>query len=63
MMGRREDGQGQFFYSFDLVGQGQDLAIRYGELADSTLRVKRLGNNRRIVCASPAYLRNKAISR
>jgi DNA-binding transcriptional LysR family regulator len=40
----------------DLVGQGQDLAIRYGELADSTLRVKRLVENRRIVCASPAYL-------
>jgi DNA-binding transcriptional LysR family regulator len=40
----------------DLVGQGQDLAIRYGELADSTLRVRRLGNNRRVVCASPAYL-------
>jgi DNA-binding transcriptional LysR family regulator len=38
----------------DLVGQGQDLAIRYGELADSTLRVKRLGENRRIECASPA---------
>src|SRR5712675_1296180 len=43
----------------DLVGQGQDLAIRYGELADSTLRVKRLGENRRVVCASPAYLKNK----
>src|SRR6266478_5480444 len=43
----------------DLVGQGQDFAIRYGELADSTLRVKRLAENRRIVCASPAYLRNK----
>jgi DNA-binding transcriptional LysR family regulator len=41
----------------DLVGQGQDLAIRYGELADSTLRVKRLGDNRRVVCASPEYLR------
>src|SRR5258708_26789114 len=45
----------------DLVGQGQDLAIRYGELADSTLRVKRLGNNRRVVCASPAYLRDKGL--
>src|SRR5882757_3547675 len=43
----------------DLVGQGQDLAIRYGELADSTMRVKRLGKNRRVVCASPEYLRNK----
>ena len=45
----------------DLVGQGQDLAIRYGELADSTLRVKRLGNNGRVVCASPAYLREKGL--
>jgi DNA-binding transcriptional LysR family regulator len=43
----------------DLVGQGQDLAIRYGELADSTLRVKRLGRNRRIVCAAPAYLHSR----
>jgi len=43
----------------DLVGQGQDFAIRYGELADSTLRVKRLADNRRVVCASPAYLRDK----
>jgi DNA-binding transcriptional LysR family regulator len=43
----------------DLVGQGQDLAIRYGELADSTLRVKRLAENRRIVCASPAYLETR----
>jgi DNA-binding transcriptional LysR family regulator len=43
----------------DLVGQGQDFAIRYGELADSTLRVKRLAENRRIVCASPAYLKTR----
>ena len=45
----------------DLVGQGEDLAIRYGELADSTLRVKRLGENRRVVCASPPYLKNKGL--
>ena len=45
----------------DLVGQGQDLAIRYGELADSSLRLKRLGENRRVVCASPAYLKNKGL--
>jgi DNA-binding transcriptional LysR family regulator len=42
----------------DLVGQGQDFAIRYGALADSNLRVKRLGENRGAVCASPAYLKN-----
>ena len=45
----------------NLVGQGQDLAIRYGELADSTLRVKRLVENRRIVCASPTYLRTRGV--
>jgi DNA-binding transcriptional LysR family regulator len=45
----------------DLVGQGQDLAVRYGELADSTLRVRRLGQNRRIVCASPTYLRDNGL--
>jgi DNA-binding transcriptional LysR family regulator len=45
----------------DLVGQGQDFAIRYGELADSTLRVKRLVANRRIVCASPAYLETRGV--
>src|SRR6266478_6825219 len=45
----------------DLIGQGQDLAIRYGELADSTLRVKRLAENRRIVCASPAYLETRGV--
>jgi DNA-binding transcriptional LysR family regulator len=47
----------------DLVGQGQDLAVRYGELADSTLRVRRLGKNRRVVCASPAYLRSRGSPR
>lgn len=40
----------------DLVGQGMDFAIRHGVLADSSLRAKPLGDNRRIVCASPAYL-------
>jgi DNA-binding transcriptional LysR family regulator len=40
----------------DLVGQGLDLAVRYGDLKDSSLHAVRLGDNRRIVCASPAYL-------
>jgi DNA-binding transcriptional LysR family regulator len=45
----------------DLVGQGQDFAIRYGELADSTLRVRRLMENRRILCAAPAYLSRRGV--
>ncbi|WP_349359409.1 LysR substrate-binding domain-containing protein [Stappia sp.] len=40
----------------DLVGQGMDFAVRHGLLADSTLRAKSLGENRRIVCAAPSYL-------
>lgn len=40
----------------DLVSQGLDFAIRYGVLADSTLRVKPIAENRRVVCASPMYL-------
>ena len=40
----------------DLVGQGMDFAVRHGVLADSTLRARSLGENRRIVCASLSYL-------
>lgn len=40
----------------DLVGQGFDLAIRHGVLADSSLKTRSLGPNRRLVCAAPAYL-------
>lgn len=41
----------------DLVAQGIDFGVRYGVLADSSLRARSLGENRRLVCASPAYLR------
>lgn len=41
----------------DLVKQGMDFAVRYGTLADSSLRAKPIGNNRRVVCASPQYLK------
>lgn len=40
----------------DLVSHGIDLALRYGDLADSSLRTIVLGDNNRIVCAAPAYL-------
>lgn len=40
----------------DLVAQGIDLALRHGTLSDSTLRSKSLGDNQRIICASPDYL-------
>jgi DNA-binding transcriptional LysR family regulator len=40
----------------DLVEDGIDLAIRVGQLADSSLIAKRLGSARMIICGSPAYL-------
>ena len=40
----------------DLLEEGLDLAIRIGELPDSSLIAVPLGHTPRIVCASPAYL-------
>src|SRR5215813_12661132 len=40
-----------------LVEDGVDLSVRIGELADSTLVARQLGEMRRIVVASPAYLK------
>ena len=39
----------------DLVEEGFDLAIRFGELPDSTMKARRLANLRRVVFASPRY--------
>jgi DNA-binding transcriptional LysR family regulator len=43
----------------NLVEEGVDVAVRIGQLADSTLLVTRLGRVRRVLCASPAYLARK----
>lgn len=40
----------------DLVEGGFDVAIRNAELKDSSLIAKKLAKDRRIMCASPAYL-------
>lgn len=41
----------------DLVSAGFDLAVRIGTLDDSTLVARKLAPNRRLLCASPDYLR------
>jgi len=40
----------------DLLDGRYDMAVRIADLADSSLIAKRLGTNRRIVVAAPAYL-------
>jgi DNA-binding transcriptional LysR family regulator len=39
----------------DLVDRGFDMAIRTGELPDSSLKARRLANFRRVVFAAPSY--------
>jgi DNA-binding transcriptional LysR family regulator len=45
----------------DLVDEGLDVAVRISELADSTLTAVRVGTVRRMVCASPDYLRERGV--
>lgn len=41
---------------FDIVRDGFDLAIRIGELEDSSLVAKKLAPDARVMCAAPKYL-------
>ncbi len=41
--------------------EGIDLAIRSGEIADSSLIARKIGVTRRVVVAAPSYLRGKAL--
>ncbi|WAH52838.1 LysR family transcriptional regulator [Pseudescherichia vulneris] len=41
----------------DIVGRGIDVAIRIAPLKDSTLIARKITDNPRVICASPAYLK------
>lgn len=43
----------------DLVAEKTDIAIRMGNLPDSSLIARKLGQSGRVVCASPSYLERR----
>src|SRR5512142_3232220 len=45
----------------NLVDEGIDIAIRVGHLGNSSLVAQRVGDVRRVVCASPDYLRRRSV--
>lgn len=40
----------------NLTDEGVDVAVRIGELPDSSLQAVRVGSVRRVICAAPSYL-------
>jgi DNA-binding transcriptional LysR family regulator len=44
----------------DLIEEGFDVAVRFGEMPESTLIARRLCNVHLVLCAAPAYLQRKA---
>lgn len=47
----------------DLIRDGIDLAVRVGELRDSTLVARRIDQQHLVLCASPAYLQARGTPR
>lgn len=45
----------------DLIADNIDVAIRFGELADSSIIAKRIGRSVRYLVASPDYIRGRAL--
>lgn len=43
-------------FSVDLIGERIDVAIRLGELEDTSLIARKLGESQRVVCASADYI-------
>jgi DNA-binding transcriptional LysR family regulator len=40
----------------DMVEEGMDVALRIGQLADTSFMARKIGEDRRLICAAPSYL-------
>jgi DNA-binding transcriptional LysR family regulator len=47
----------------NVVEEGMDVAVRIGDLPDSSLKALRVGTVSRVVCASPTYLARHGVPR
>jgi DNA-binding transcriptional LysR family regulator len=45
----------------NLLDEGVDVAVRIGELPDSSMQAIRVGQVRRVICAAPGYLAKNGI--
>lgn len=45
----------------DVIGEGFDLVVGVGDVRDSRLIVRKIGDPRRLVCAAPAYLAQRGV--
>jgi DNA-binding transcriptional LysR family regulator len=45
----------------DLIGEGYDLAVRYGKLTDSSLKARKVFELPHVVCASPRYFAEQGL--
>ncbi len=47
----------------NLIEEGMDVAVRLGPLPDSSMKALRVGQMRRVLCASPEYLARNGVPR
>jgi DNA-binding transcriptional LysR family regulator len=45
----------------NMMDEGVDIAVRIGELPDSSMQAVRVGRVRRVICAAPSYLKQYGI--
>lgn len=43
----------------NMMDEGVDVAVRIGELADSSMQAVQVGRVRRVICAAPSYLKER----